>query len=723
MKRIALIGFIYAALAATSQAQISPVVTEIEPYVHPKNLPAAPPRYQYSPDGNGYLMLSADRRRVERYDIASGKLIETIFDATHTREGLVDAIEGFDISDNGRYLLVHLNSESIYRRSFRAEYYLYEVRTRLLKPLSRQFSKQQAPIFSPDGRMVAFVAENNIYIKKIDYDSEVAVTTDGMHNCIINGIPDWVYEEEFTISASMAWAPDNLTLCYLKYDETRVPLYTMPLYQGACKPMDQYALYPGTYSYKYPVAGQPNSVVTLHSYDVETRKTKDIALPDKKIEYIPRIMYGDNAERLIVATLNRDQNHFEIYSTNPKSAISKSIYTDDSKAWIIPEAYESLQCAADGFTVFSNRTGYTHVYKYTYAGALAKALTTGDFDVTDFYGYDSKGNYYYQAAAPSPLQRVIYKVDAKGRIAAVGKSTGSSSASFSPDMQYAMIKYSDAKTPPVYTINNSDGKQLRVLEDNAAYKAKMANMPTKQFFTMTSDGYTLHGYVLRTSDAPQPVIMRQYSGPGSQSVLDNWTMDWENYYATKGFAVVCVDGRGTGGRGSEFMDVVYKRLGYYETIDQVNAAKYVATQPWADGKRIGICGWSYGGYEALMAASAANAPYAAAVAVAPVTSWRYYDTIYTERYMLTPQQNDGGYDSSSPINIAGALKCPLLLMYGTNDDNVHPMNTLQYVSTLQCLGGLCDMMVFPNMNHSIYGCNSRAVVYAKMYQFFHDHLK
>ena len=707
-------------------AQVTRTAADLEKYSRPGNAPAAPAPYTYAPDGVSYFALSDDKRTIDRYDIATGNKIECLFDIANTRETTIGYVEGFEVSENGRYILVYNETKPIYRRTFTATYYAYEVRSRLLKPLSRQFKQQQAPLISPDGRMIAFVAENNIYIKKLDYDSEVQVTKDGEKDRIINGVPDWVYEEEFCTTMSMAWAPDNLTLCYLKYNESEVPLYTLPLYQGTCDAMNQYALYPGEYTYKYPVAGQKNSKVTLHAYDVENRKITDITMPDSKIEYIPGIQYGgDTSDILIVLTLNRDQNHYEIYSVNPKSTVAKSIYTEDSKAWVDPMAYENIKLLNDGFLVVSSRTGYNHIYKYTYAGALVKAITSGQFDVTDSYGQDAKGNFYYQAASPSPIDRTVVKIDAKGVATVVSKKEGTSSASFCPDMSKMMLKYSDATTAPLYTFNNSDGKQLRVVEDNARYAAKYAGMPTKKFFKMQSDGYELNGYMILPENATGklPVIMYQYSGPGSQLVLNSWSVDWENYFATQGYAVVCVDGRGSGGNGREFQDVVYKRLGYFETIDQINAAKYVATLPWADPNRIGIYGWSYGGYEALMAASATSNPYKAAVAIAPVTDFRFYDTVYAERYMLTPQQNEEGYRKSAPLNCVQGLKCPLLIMYGTADDNVHPQNSIQYVSKLQSIGGLCDMFIFPNMNHSIYGCNSRSVVYAKMLDFFNLRLK
>lgn len=717
-------------LATTSAAAaINYHTNEIAPFVFPNNKPDTPPNFVYAPDGNGYLVMSDNGTTIDRYDTASGKKIETIFDIATCRETKIQNIEGFEISDNGRYILVYRNTEKIYRRSFMAEYYVYEVRTRMLLPLSDTFGKQRAPIISPDGRMIAFVApDNNIYIKKLDYNSQVAVTKDGELNKVINGVPDWVYEEEFATDCSMTWSPDNLILCFLKYDESDVKSYSLPLYQGTCNPMDEYALYPGTYTYKYPVAGTSNSKVTLHSYDVETRKAKKIDLPDSRIEYIPRIEFGHSSERLMVSALNRDQNRYEIFCTNPRSTVSKSVYVDETKGWIEESYYTDIKYYDDFFIVMSGRSGYDHLYQYSYSGALTKTLTKGDFDVTKCYGYDKAGNFYYQAASPSPLDRVVYKIDQKkGTVSPVKDTSGSNSADFSKDMTSALIMHSDVNTPPQYTLITLDGKTSRVIEDNREYTSRFADLPKKEFFTMSSDGYVLNGYIIKpaqsSSGKKYPVIMSQYSGPGSQSVLNKWSVDWEQYFAMQGYVVICVDGRGTGGRGRQFEQCVYRNLGHFETIDQINAARHAASLNYVDASKIGIYGWSYGGYEALMAASADGANYAAAVAIAPVTDWRFYDTIYAERYMLTPQQNEDGYEASAPINRTDHLACPLLIMYGTSDDNVHPANSLQYVSQLQSDGGYCDMFVFPNMNHSIYGCNARAVVYAKMLDYFNTHLK
>jgi dipeptidyl-peptidase-4 len=727
-KKSVALGLGVIALAGNfATAQVNPLVSEIAPYVYPQNRPSAPKAMTYMPDGASYLELSSDGKQIVRYDVKTGKQLDVFFDVARARESAIADIEGFTLSDDASKVLVWRNTKEIYRHSFTAEYYVYEVRSRLLRPLSKQNSRQQEPIFSPDSRMVAFVADNNVYVAKLDYETEVAVTTDGCRNKIINGVPDWTYEEEFSTTASMSWSPDNLTLCYLRYDETDVPMFTFPVYEGTCNPNKEYKYYPGQYSYKYPVAGETNSKVSLHSYDIETRKVKDVTLPDSRIEYIPRIEYQPEGNLLLVATLNRDQNRLEIYTVNPKSTVVKSIYVEESKAWISPETYEDLHLAKDYFVINSSRSGYNQLYVYSYAGSQMRALTNDKCDVTAYYGADALGNHYYQTASPTPMDRTLHRVDRKGVVTNISEQSGTTSAKFTPDMSYALISHSDANTPTVYTIANAQGKTIRTVVDNAAYAARYTNLPRKEFFTMESDGNTLNGYMIKpvdfTSTKRYPVIMFQYSGPQSQQVLNKWVMDWDFFFAKQGYIVICVDGRGTGGRGRAFCDVVYKQLGKYETIDQIAAARYAANLPYVDAKRIGIFGWSYGGYETLMAASADGAPYAAAVAVAPVTDWRYYDTVYAERYMLTPQQNEDGYKTSAPINRVAKLSCPLLIMSGTADDNVHETNTLQYVSELQNIGGFCDMFIFPNMNHSINFCNARAVVYAKMLDYFNKTMK
>lgn len=718
-----------AALWSAAAFAANPAVEAVEGVVYPANRPASPDGFAYLPDGKTYAVLAPDHRSVQTYDIRTGESAGPLLELSRTRENTLETIEGFVVSPGATQVMVWTDSEPVYRRSTRARYYVYEVHSRLLRPLSTQHEMQQSPVFSPDNRMVAFVADNNIYIKKLDFQTEVPVTTDGARNAVINGVPDWVYEEEFQTTCSMAWSPDATTLCYLRYDESEVPTYDMTTYEGSCDPQSRYALYPGTWSYKYPVAGEKNSRVSLHSYDVDTRKVKDIALPDARIEYIPRIQYPPQGDNIIVATLNRDQNHYEIYSVNPKSTVCKSVFVEDSKTWIAPSSYEDLRLLSDGFVVNSWAGGWHRLTQYSYAGARMRELTPGDHDVTAYYGRDAAGNHYYQVAAPTALDRTVRRVDVKGRVTDISPAAGNSSATFSPDLRYMMLRHDSPEQVPVYALCSSDGKQLRVVEDNAGYAARIASrVARREFFTMpTEGGVELNGYIIKPagfdSSRRYPCVMYQYSGPESQEVLHRWQADWMDAFAARGYVVVCVDGRGTGGRGRAFCDIVYRRLGHYETVDQLAAARYAASLPYVDGSRIGIFGWSYGGYEALMATSAEGAPYAAAVAVAPVTDWRFYDSVYAERYMLTPQQNDDGYRESAPLSRPYKLACPLLLMYGTADDNVHPANSVEYVSRLQQAGILCDMLIFPNMNHSINGCNARALVYGKMLEYFDSKLK
>lgn len=721
--------------ATTAGAATAGVMHDLAPYVYPQNAAPTPDRPVFTPDGLSYLELSDDGNRIVSRDIATGKEKETVMDVTTTRENkLPGAIEEFTLSPDGTRLLVAVGKTPIYRRSYTATYYLYEIRTRLLRPLSDTHATQRAPLFSPDGRIVAFVApDNNIYLKKTDYNTEVAVTKDGNAGSVINGVPDWVYEEEFTTDCSMAWAPDSQTLCYLRYDESQVPLYSFPLYEGTCDPKPQYALYPGQFTYKYPVAGQPNSTVTLHSYDVDNRKVKDLSLPDSRIEYIPRIAYGgESSDRLMVVTLDRDQTSMELYSLNPRSGVSKVVLSERSDAWLPTDTYEQLTFEKDGFVVLSARTGWQHAYEYTYAGALQRTLTSGDYDVTAYYGTDAKGNRYVQSTRTGSINRVVSRIDPKGIVKELSPAEGWSSAWFTPGLTHYCLTHSTSATPPVATLMATQGdRKVRVLEESKEIAARYAGAPQREFFTLNTDGgVSMNAYIIKPKgfdpSRRYPVIINQYSGPGSQEVVNRWRTDWTQYAAMKGYVVLCVDPRGTAGKGREWETSVYRRLGTLETADLRAAARWIGAQSYADGDRIGITGWSYGGYETLMAITSTEGganPFAAAVAIAPVTDWRYYDTVYAERYMLTPAQNPDGYRTSAPLTYAGKLDIPLLIIHGTADDNVHLLNTMQYISVMQSEGRLCDMLLYPNMNHSINGCDARLSVYSKMLDYFDRNLR
>lgn len=715
-------------ILAVSQSATAadPIVNDIEPYTV-SDL-KSPKAFTFV-DGQRYACLSDDGRTIDFFDAAKGTKLETTFDVANTRETQLGSISGFRFSDNMTKILVWTDVTPVYRRSFKAKYYVYDIRSRVLRPLSTEFDFTQVPVFSPDARMVAFVHDADIYIKKLDFNTQIAVTTDGEPGKILNGVTDWVYEEEFVKTSLMAFSPDNTTLCFVKSNETEVPAYTLPQYGTQCSGQDQYRIYPGTMTYKYPAAGYTNSTADLYCYEISNRKVKEIPLADKNIEYIPRLDFGPNSETLLVTTLNRDQNRMEIYSVNPRTTLSTSLLVEQSEAWVLPETYEDMTVVSDGIVIMSGRTGHVHLYKYAFNGTLTRTITSGDFDVTDFYGFDARGTAYYQSATPTPIDRAVCSIDLKGLVTRLSPDGGGTAkAHFAPGCTTAMLSYSNVKTPDCHSIIDAKGRTVRAIEDNAEAKARWANMPEREFVKVPGDnGLQFNAYVIKPADFDPlrryPVVVYQYSGPGSQEVLNKWSVSWQQYFASKGYVVFCMDGRGTGCRGTEFMYSVYKNLGHYETIDQLAGARWLAAQSWVDSKRIGIHGWSYGGYETLMCLQAANSPFAAGVAVAPVTDWRLYDSIYTERYMLTPQQNEDGYLVSAPLTSADNMNSRLLLMWGTADDNVHPANSLLYAGALQYNGILFDAMVFPDKNHSIYGCNARAVVYGNMFRFFENTLK
>ncbi|MEG2219307.1 MAG: S9 family peptidase [Muribaculaceae bacterium] len=681
-------------------------------------------------DGESYLQIDNSGTKIDKISFKTGSVIETVFNATTARSSKIKECEGFALSSDESKLLIYTNSQKIYRNSFKADYYVYDIRHNNLKPLSLN-GAQEAATFSPDGRMVAFVRNNNIYIKKIDYDTEVEVTTDGAKNKIINGVPDWVYQEEFGMLSSLTWSSDNLMLSFIRWNEENVSSYSFPLYKGACEPKDEYNLYPGRFEYKYPVAGTANSEVSVISYDVETRKLKELKIPMLKEDYIPQIKFSPIADRLMVMTLNRHQNKLQIYATNPRSTVSKLVYTDESQSWIeIEDVTNMVRYNEASFVVASEKSGFNHLYEYSNAGIQIRQLTKGDWSVTDYYGYDSLLKvHYFQSTQNSPLDRCLSKVDAKGLITKISQSSGTYSAQFNSTYTYYINNFSDLKTPNQYTLWTNKGKQVREILMNKEYATKYtaSDIPQKEFFKCQSEGETLNGYMIKPvnfdSSKKYPVIMSQYSGPSSQQVLNSWKIDWEQYAATQGYIVACVDGRGTGGRGKAWKSTVYMQLGKYESIDQISAAKYMASQKYVDSSKIGIYGWSYGGYETLMAMSQPNSNYAAGVAVAPVTDWRYYDSVYAERFMRTPKENETGYNQGSPLNLINYQKGKLLIMAGTADDNVHIANTLQYTSELTMQNKICDMMIYTNMNHSINGCDTRYPLYKKILDFFDNHLK
>lgn len=715
--------FIFIALSS----MLSASALTLEDFVLSQSRPNDVGSITQAPDGEGYYQLSDDGATVNKISYKNGEST-VVFNSATARDCKIKQWDGFSVSADEGKILLWTASEPIYRHSFKADYYVYEVLHNKLTKLSKDGNEEIATM-SPDGRMVAFVKDNNIYINKLDYGTEVAVTTDGVNNKIKNGVPDWVYQEEFGMLNSMVWSPDNLTLAFIRWDESQVPTYSMSLYEGQCHKNSSYSLYPGRFDYKYPVAGEKNSTVSVIGYDVENRVLKTMKLPITAEDYIPHIAFSSDASKLMVSTLNRTQNDFNIYSVNPRSCLAKSVYNEKSETWIDSELMNGVKYYDNFFVIPSEKSGHSYLYQYSLNGALMRQLTSGDFDVTEFYGYDAAHALFYYQATNGPLDRTIACVNASGKSTPMVKGTGTYSATFSNNFNYYIQNYSDAKTPNQYRLMTAAGKKIRDLELNTSYAETYTSpqVPKREFFTMNSDGVTLNGYIIKPLDfnpnKKYPVIMSQYSGPGSQSVLNKWKLDWEEFFATQGYVIACVDGRGTGGRGKSFESLVYLNLGKYESIDQLAAAEYMAKQPYVDSKKIGIWGWSYGGYETLMAMSQPSSKYAAGVAIAPVTSWRFYDTIYAERYMRTPRENAAGYLASAPLECVNNQKGKLLIMFGSADDNVHIVNEMQYTAKMTSLNKLVDMMVFTNMNHSINGCDARYPLYQRVLNFYNDNLK
>lgn len=574
------------------------------------------------------------------------------------------------------------------------------------------------PTFSPDGRMCAYVRDNNIWLKKFDYDTEVQVTKDGEINKILNGITDWVYEEEFSVTNLMAWSPDSEYLAYVRFDETEVPEYSMQMYGKG--------LYPDYYNYKYPKAGQKNSKVTVHSYSVATKDIKELKIPASGDFYIPRIAFTTHPDQLAVLTLNRQQNVFDMYYVNPKSGVSKLLLRDENKSYVDSDWLTSIHFDANGFSYVSEQDGYSHVYLYSPTGVMQRQVTKGNWDVTKLLGVDeTTRTIYYQSAEESPLRRGIYKIDAKGVKTKLSAEEGMNNAAFSDNFAYFVNTYSNANMPARITVNETKTKKpLRTLVDNADLKNKLADysFAKKEFMKVnTASGYELNAWMVKpvNFDASKkyPVLMVQYSGPNSQQVLDQYSFDWEQHLANNGFIVVSVDGRGTGARGEAFRKCTYLRMGELESNDQVEAAQALGKLPYIDKNRIAIWGWSFGGYTTLMSMSVGNGTFKAGIAVAPPTDWKYYDSVYTERFMRTPQENFEGYAATSPLRKAKDLQGKLLLVHGTADDNVHFMQTMEYQNALVEANKQFQMQIYMDKNHGISGGNTRYHLYTLMSDF------
>ncbi len=688
-------------------------------------------------DGEHYTQMNPEHTQIIKYSFKTGKPVEVLFDATTARECPFKRFDSYSFAPDGSKLLIATETHSIYRHSYTAEHYLYSLKRNLDGEINNVVQKlsdggpQQAPIFSPDGLQVAFVRDNNIFLVKLLYDnSESQVTEDGKRNEILNGIPDWVYEEEFSFNCAMEFSADSKMLAYIRFDEREVPSYTFPLYAGDFPKFDSYAKYPGEYSYKYPKTGEPNSKVSVHTFDIKSKVTRQIDVPVDADGYIPRIRFTKDPDKLAVMTLNRHQNRLDLYLADPRSTVCKLILRDESDTYINENVLDNIIFYPDNFSFFSERDGYNHLYWYNLNGTLQKQITSGTFEVKNFLGYDPKeGSFYYSSNEESPLRSAIYKTDKKGKKTKLSTESGINTALFSTDMKYYLNRYTNLNTPVVITLNDNTGKTLVTLEDNAQLKEKLSqyDLPTKEFFTFqTSEGVELNGWMMKpTNFSPTekyPVLMYQYSGPGSQSVLDNFSISWETYMASQGYMVVCVDGRGTGGRGADFAKCTYLHLGVKEARDQVETALYLGSLPYVDKDRIGIWGWSFGGYMTLMSMSEGTPVFKAGVAVAAVTDWNYYDSVYGERFMWSAKENAEGYEGSSTFTRADKLHGKLLLVHGLADDNVHFQNCAEYAERLVQLGKDFDMQIYTNRNHGIFGGNTSMHLYTKLTKFFKENL-
>ena len=687
-------------------------------------------------DGESYSKISEDGTKILRCSYKTGEVTETLLDLTTARGQKLTRFSSYIISPDGKNILIGTNEQAIYRRSATATYYIYNMHNHTLEPLSKNGDLQEVPKFSPDGSMIAFIRDNNLFLVKLLFNNaESQITTDGRFNHIINGKPDWVYEEEFEYNCAYDFSSDSQMLAWVRFDESDVRTFAFQYFKGASPEMTDYRLYPGVYEYKYPKAGERNSKVTVHSFDIKSRVTRQLDVPADSNTYIPRIQFTGEADKLAVLTLNRHQNQCDIYMVNPRSGIAKLAVREKADKYIETSFLHHLDFSGSQFVLLSERDGYAHLYLYTSGGQLIRQLTQGQFVVTDYYGTDAAGqNFYYASNEGSPLEQYIYVVDAKGKRTKLTNNKGFNEATFSTGCKYFVNTFSDLNTPTITALYSASGKQIRVLEDNAALREAYSklNIAKPELFSFTtSEGVQLNGWMVKPAsfDASKkyPVLMYQYSGPGNQQVHNSWDngnargLIWEHRLAQKGYIVVCVDGRGTGGRGADFQKCTYMTMGDKESKDQVETALYLGSLPYIDKDRIAIWGWSFGGFNTIMSMSEGRPVFCCGVAVAPVTDWRFYDSAYTERYMRTPQENPDGYDIS-PLHRFQKLHGDLLICHGLADDNVHFQNTAELAEQLTQANIQFEMQTYTNRNHGIFGGNTRRHLFTRIENFLDKHL-
>ena len=691
-----------------------------------------------SADGETYTQISSDGKQIVSYSFRTGKQESVVFDAATARGGQVSRVDNYIMSPDGRRILIQTQTKPIYRRSFTAVYYIYDIRNNKLEPLS-DGGPQQTPVFSPDGNQIAFVRDNNIFLVKLLYDNaESQVTKDGKRNEVLNGIPDWVYEEEFSTNSSMVFSADSKQIIWIRYDETDVKQYSLQLFKGLYPEKTEYMEYPGFYTYKYPVPGQVNSKVSVYSFDIKSHQTRRIELPLDADGYIPRIKATSDPTKIAIFTLNRHQDVLRIYMANPLSTVCQLAIEDKVDKYVKEETFEEVKITDKHILLPSERDGYNHLYLYNLNGQLLRQIVKDKYVVQSVYGFDEQtGDAYFAANPNGPTDQQVMVAHANGKTDVLSQKAGVNNAVFSSNFKYFINIWSDLNHPVQYTLCQNNGKVLQTLIDNQELVQKLSgyDLGTKELFSFTtSEGVQLNGWMVKPKDfnpaKKYPVIMYQYGGPGNQQVLNQWGIGMngggailEQYLCQQGYLCVCVDNRGTGGRGAEFEKCTYLRLGELEARDQVETALWLGSQSYVDKERIGIWGWSYGGWNTLMSMSEGRPVFKAGVAIAPPTCWRFYDSIYTERYMRTPNENKAGYDEVNPIARASQLNGALLLCHGLADDNVHYRNTAEYVEALVQADKDFRQLVYTNRNHSIFGGNTRNHLFRQAVNHFNATLK
>lgn len=680
----------------------------------------------------GGFYTTLDKGKIVKFIITTGAAVETLFDAQQavvSGSGQKITVDGYQLSSDEQKMLITTQEEPIYRRSSKADYYVYDLSTKQLVPLSKG-GKQQYAVFSPDGKRVAFMRENNLFVVDLGTRKETRLTTDGKRNAIINGGADWVYEEEFSMARAFEWSPDSKRLAWIRFDEGRVPEYDMQLWGD---------LYPVEYRFKYPKAGEANSTVTVWIADVLTGKKVQAQTGAETDGYLPRIQWTKNDGLLSIRRMNRLQNKLDLLHVNAVTGQTTTILTETSTTYVDLEFTDDLTYLSDGksFLWSSERSGYKHLYRYDMSGKLMQRVTSGSFEVATVSGVDEKeGTVFFTSTEVSPLDRHLYRVGLDGRNKQkLTSETGTYTANFSPDFAYYLLYHTAANTPVTVRLRSTQTtKDQRILESNEALKTRLATyaLAPKRFFqTKAADETLVNGWMIRpanfdsTGAKKYPVLMFVYGGPGSQTVKNEWDSRdffWYQTLAQKGYVIVSVDGRGTGARGTAFRTATYAQLGKLETEDQMAAARYLKTLPFVDPSRVGIWGWSYGGYMSALCMTLGADVFKAGISVAPVTNWRFYDTIYTERYLKRPQENASGYDDNSPVTHAGKLTGPYLLIHGTGDDNVHFQNSVAFSDALIAAGKQFQSFYYPNRNHGIYGGNTRFHLYQMMTNFIEKNL-